>query len=760
MLLSPGDKLGPYEILASIGAGGMGEVYKARDTRLGRAVAIKISAEGFSKQFERESKVISSLNHPYICTLYDIGSLPSGASYMVTELVEGGTLRDWLKRSPAPGQVIEIARQVLEALRAAHAAGIIHRDLKPANIMIRFDGYAKVLDFGLARRIPVTQTEETATQTVPGQIMGTIAYMSPEQILHRNVDARSDLFAFGIILYELVAGRHPWPHESAVDVLHAIVHDDPPRLQSGWSGLLDRLLRKNPDDRYSSADSVLEEFARPGLPLTSDVPRITRLIVLPFRILRHDESWDFLSVSLPDAITNSLAAVDSLIVRSTLVASKFASTDFDLKEIGERAQVDAVLTGSMLSDGQQLRVTTQLVQVADGAVLWSDSSQVSLRNIFRLQDDLVDRIVQSLELPLTARERRALKHDVPASVAGYEFYLRANQVVASGYNAQSMMLARDLYLQAVDADRKYAPAWAQLGRAYRYLAKFGPVTAENLVLAEDAFQNAFKLNADLPLLHSIYTAHECDLGRSLQAMERLLKRMQTHRNDPNLFAGLVQACRYCGLIEASIAAHVKAKELDPLIRTSVAYSYLQLEDFQTAIDLCPAPTDFFVMAPALEALGRVDEAISLAKDFERTLHEPFRNAFTIYRAYFEGDYSVARDAVERAFPLTDPEARFYSGCLRARLDQPEIALKLISLAVDSGYRCHRALVHDSWLDSLRTDERFAALVSRAAELSVEAEAAFIGNGGGELLGLQFDRQQTGFGALRRQVQGNRVRDGD
>ena len=208
-VLAPGARLGPYHIVSPLGEGGMGKVYRAVDTRLGRAVAIKISAEEFSKRFEREARTISALNHPHICTLYDIGSLPSGSGYMVTELVEGETLRDWLKHSSAVEQRVEIARQILEALRAAHGVGIIHRDLKPANIMVRFDGYVKVLDFGLARRIPMAgalKTEETATAglSLPGQIMGTVAYMSPEQILGQEVDQRSDLFAFGIILYEIL----------------------------------------------------------------------------------------------------------------------------------------------------------------------------------------------------------------------------------------------------------------------------------------------------------------------------------------------------------------------------------------------------------------------------------------------------------------------------------------------------------------------------------------------------------------------------
>ena len=571
-----GRQLGPYKILSVLGEGGMGKVYRAVDTRLGRAVAIKISAEEFSKRFEREARTISALNHPHICTLYDIGSLPSGSGYMVTELVEGETLRDWLKHSSAVEHGVEIARQILEALRAAHGVGIIHRDLKPANIMVRFDGYVKVLDFGLARRIPMAgalQTEETATAglSVPGQIMGTVAYMSPEQILGQEVDQRSDLFAFGIILYEILTGQHPWPHKSTVDTLHAILHDEPPPQQVALASVVDRLLRKNREERYPSAEAVLEALASPAPVQAASTRALTRLIVLPFRILRQHDASDFLSVSLPDAITNSLTAIDSLVVRSTMTATRFvASPEVDVKMISEQAQVDAILTGTILSDGEHLRVTTQLVQAPDGKLLWSNTSQATLRNIFQLQDDLVERIVQSLRLPLTAREHRALKHDVPASAIAYECYLRANQLAAAG-DLQSMTLARDLYRRCVDDDAAYAPAWASLGRIYRFLAKYGVDRADNFAAADDAFQKAFRLNPDLALAHNFYTLLETDLGRSLDAMKRLLKRAHSHRNDANLFAGLVHACRYCGLLEASVAAHERARRLDPHVRTSVPY---------------------------------------------------------------------------------------------------------------------------------------------------------------------------------------------
>lgn len=244
-----------------------------------------------------------------------------------------------------------------------------------------------------------------------------------------------------------------------------------------------------------------------------------------------------------------------------MAASRFAaSTELDVNTVAEQAQVDAILTGTILSDGEHLRVTTQLVEAPSGTVLWSNTSQVSLRDIFQLQDELVDRIVQSLTLPLTAREQRALKHDVPASAIAYELYLRANQLAAVG-SVPNMVQARDLYLRCVDADPKYAPAWACLGRTHRFVGQYVGDQAENLARADDAFRKAFKLNPELPLAHNLYTALETDLGRSLDALERLLKRAHIRRNDPNLLTGLVQACRYCDLLEASVAAHDRARQL-------------------------------------------------------------------------------------------------------------------------------------------------------------------------------------------------------
>ncbi len=271
-LLAPGTRLGPYQILGLLGEGGMGKVYRGLDTRLNRAVAIKISAEQFSKRFEQEARAISALNHPNICTLYDVGP-----NYLVTELVEGEILRDWLEHTPALERRLETMRQVLEALRAAHCAGIVHRDLKPQNIMVRFDGYVKVLDFGLAKQLPTArsaprETIASSDASVPGQIVGTVAYMSPEQIQGHPVDQRSDLFAVGIILFEMLTGQHPWPRALMVDTLHAILHDDPSPLHvttpSGvqLAPIVRKLLCKNPAERYSLAEGVLEALSSSVVP--------------------------------------------------------------------------------------------------------------------------------------------------------------------------------------------------------------------------------------------------------------------------------------------------------------------------------------------------------------------------------------------------------------------------------------------------------------------------------------------------------------
>ena len=755
-------RIGHYRILRKLGEGGMGIVYEAHDERLDRPVAIKtIRAtdrdERAKKRLWNEARAAARVNHPSVCQLYEVGEDDqTGSLFLVMELLAGESLHHRLTKGPlAFADAAQITTEILRALEALHAANVIHQDLKPSNVFLTAHG-VKLLDFGLAQaresRLPCADPDATLSFSVCDALVGTPSYMAPEQVNHESVGPPTDLFAVGCILFEMLTGKRAFRGASIIEVLHAVLYDRPPALTGSPALVIaDRVIRraleKQPQDRYPSALAMLEALREAELEGHSGiVPRyrgITRLIVLPFRILRHHEATDFLAVGLPEAITSSLSGIDSVIVRSTLVASRLAaSTELDVKLIGEQAQVDALLTGTILSDGEHIRVTTQLVEAVTGTTLWANTAQLSSRDMFTLQDDLVDRIVQSLTLPLTAHEQRLLKHDVPASLSTFEFYLRANQLTV-GHNVQDMILARDLYLRCLEADPRYAPAWARLGRVYRFIAKFVGNEAENLNRAEEAFQKSFSLNPELALAHNFYTSLETDLGRALSAMERLLKRAQAHRNDPDLFTGLVQACRYCGLLDASVAAHERVRGLDPNATTSVTYTFRYLNNIPAALDHCSSP-DEYALALAW-APGREEEAIGRLREREKA-NPPGRlrhGVIVSFRNYLEGARNKSLEAIEECLQLEfrDPEARFALAALLAKLNEPQRALELVSRVLEEGYVCHSILLQHPWLQSLRSHPGFANLANRAAEQSLQAQAAFLENGGDRLLGIRVDRQR-------------------
>jgi len=302
-----------------------------------------------------------------------------------------------------------------------------------------------------------------------------------------------------------------------------------------------------------------------------------------------------------------------------------------------------------------------------------------------------------------------------------------------------MILARDLYIRCLEADPRYAPAWARLGRAHRFIGKFGGDEGEILARAEEAFQKSFSLNPDLAIAHNFYTSLEADLGRALSAMERLLKRARAHRNDPDLLTGLVHACRYCDLGHASVAAHERARALDPNIKTSVSFTFRYLNDVQAALDHS-ASVDEYAINLAWAPDGREEEAIRKLRERENA-HPPgglLRGFLVAFRCYLEGERDKSLKAIEEGLRMNfrDPEARFGGGVLLARLNEPQRALETISQALEEGYVCYHALLHHPWLDSLRSHPGFPELASRAAERSAQARKVFLDNGGDRLLGVQ------------------------
>jgi eukaryotic-like serine/threonine-protein kinase len=581
--------------------------------------------------------------------------------------------------------------------------------------------------------------------------MGTPAYMAPEQAAGDECDHRTDLYAWGMMSYELLTGAHPYATKrSALQLMAAHFSETPPSLREprfamprALSDIVMRCLEKDPDKRPDSTADVLSALDAAGTrDNSSEAPAsraITNLMILPFRVLRSDPDTDFLAFSIPDAVGNALGGLQSLAVRSATAAARYAGEVLDLDRIAREAEVDVVLTGSLVRAGNRIRVTTQLIETPSGTLVWSHAAQVSLQDLFQLQDEVVQGIVDSLSLSLTARERRLLKHDVPASAKAYEFYLRANQAsqAATAMDPDSWAVARDLYLQCLDEDPDFAPAWARIGRIYRVMGKWGRGEVEtNQAKAEAAFKRALQINPDLSIAHNLYAQLEVDLGRAEDAMLRLIARAQVRGADPELFAGLVHACRFCGLLEASVAAHRQARRLDPGIATSVGQTFFMRGDYAQVIaeDINATPN---VRNLALAMLGREAEAVANFRALEAKLHTRYGDLLQCCRALLEGrreESLAAADAV-LASELKDPETLFYLARVLARLGERQQATSLVGRAVEYGFFCFPAIARDPWLDSLRGDEAFVAVLRAAETRHRGAKQTFAQAGGDRMLGL-------------------------
>jgi serine/threonine protein kinase/tetratricopeptide (TPR) repeat protein len=738
-------RIGRYRITDTLGEGGMGVVYAAVDEQLERPLALKVLRHESAtdptarERFWREARLAASVNHPHICQLYEIGEA-DGRLFMAMERLEGEPLAARLGRGAMPvAETVQIGLEVLDALDALHRRGITHRDLKPSNVFLTPHG-AKVLDFGVSlgqtgdgTRLPLTR---------PGSILGTPKYMAPEQALGTIVTASADLFAMGAILYEMLSGTAAFEAEGVHAVLDKVLHGEVPTLAgppavAAADRVIHRALAKSSAERYVSAAAMAEDLRTALVANGSDSPRaarpVTRLMVLPFRLLRPDADIDFLAFGLADAVTHSLSPLESLVVRSTLAAARFASHAPDLRTIAEEAKVDVVLSGTLLRAGEVLRVSAQLLEAPSGTVLWSHSAQVALGDIFQLQDTLARQIVESLALPLSGRERRALGHDVPSNAKAYEFYLRANSL---SHDSGSWEVARDLYLQCLQADPHYAPAWARLGRVYHVIGKYGG-TSEDYARSEGALNRALELNPDLSIADRFYAQLEVgDLGRAHEAMVRLVRRALSRGSDPELFAALVPACRYCGLLRHSVAAHERAARLDPNIRTSVQHTFFMLGDYVRAADEGErrwAPGNAWGLS--LACAGHPDAQRAMDVEGERYASTPFgHRALNVINP----DPGLLRVAVDElvASGFRDPEGLFYQLLKLAHAGELDRAVDILADVVSRGFYPYDTFMRHAWLDPLRGRHDFEAILEKARYNYEKAHAAFVNAGGKTLLGVE------------------------
>jgi TolB-like protein/Tfp pilus assembly protein PilF len=492
---APGTRLGPYEIVAPLGSGGMGEVYKAIDTRLGRTVAIKFLKGGHTDRFQREAQAIAALNHPHICTLHDVGP-----DYLVMEYIEGAPLRGPLP----PEDAIRLAIQVTGALEAAHAKGITHRDLKPGNILVTHSG-VKLLDFGLAK-LPEKSTsasEATLTQTLAGTIVGTVCYMSPEQAQGLQIDARSDIFSFGSVLHEMLSGQRAFSADTALATMAAIVRDEPRPLNTApeLQRIVTRCLRKAPEERFQTIAQV--RAALEGIPAkpTGEHPSIA---VLPFANMSADKENEYFSDGLAEEIINELAQIPGLKVTARTSAFAFRGKEQDIRKIAETLNVRTILEGSVRRAGNRIRVTAQLINAADGYHLWSQRFDREMADVFAMQDEIAMAIAGALQVKLAARPNAIRRHT--PNFPAYEAFLKGRHQLLQG--TPDAFARAHLYLgEAIALDPEYSEPHAELGQVYLVLGALGLRPAREVMpLARAEANKASDLFPDEPRAQAVLGA--------------------------------------------------------------------------------------------------------------------------------------------------------------------------------------------------------------------------------------------------------------
>jgi len=746
--LAPGAQLGPYKILSLLGAGGMGQVYKAFDPRLHREVAIKVALERFSERFDREVRAIATLNHPNICTIHDVGP-----NYLVTELVDGETLRDWLRSAHPLERNLEIARQVLEALRAAHHADIVHRDLKPENVMVRSDGIVKVLDFGLATRMPASrllQAESVATTAVtviaddignrhlsrPGQILGTIPYMSPEQIQGRELDQRSDLFAFGIILYEMLTGRHPWPRPSSVEMLHAILHDDPPAIHAAslmhaeLAAIVQKLLRKSPAERYQVAEAVLEvlgsrDATRAASATSVAVPTsLTSIAVLPFVFLSGVEEEKGLSLGFADALITMLGRLDDITVLPTSAILNYTAGADPVRasrDLGTRH----LLQGNVQKLGSRWRVTMHLFDAMMQKRISSEQYDFALEDVFEVQDEIGRQVLASLRkrFPTAVKKSRDRYSSDPDAYNEYmaglrESYSDRPETLESAIQHLSTAIERD-------PDFALGHAWLSYVLTNLYFS-FDPRPAR-LEKAEHHCRRALVLDPALPEGHLAWAFIQWSPAKSFQHAEALEALEQVLSVQPNLEQAhnrIASICLHVGRLQEARLAHEQAQRSNPKTRSgNLEFTYLYSGDFARAEAageswLRERPGAkyalFFHPQPPLMS-GDLDLAEQrLATALQQLADEPLITSLQGMLHARRNRSDVALDCVRRALDLPRSfghthHTYYQIACVYAVLRDTDKAMAWLERSVDTGFACWPFFRIDPHLEHLREKSDFIRL---------------------------------------------------
>ncbi|HWW59783.1 MAG TPA: protein kinase [Thermoanaerobaculia bacterium] len=757
-MLSAGSRIGPYEVISLLGEGGMGQVYRSRDPRLGREIAIKILAKDSAQdseaiaRFEREARAVAALSHPNIVAVHDAGR-HEDTFYVVTELLVGKTLREHIEDAPIKWRrAVEIGAEVAEGLSAAHAKSIIHRDLKPENIFVTAEGRVKILDFGLAQTDPILAQQDEGNipttkwfQTDPGTVIGTLGYMAPEQLRGEAVDATADIFALGCVLYEMVTAKKPFHRESGAATIAAILKDEIPRelLSDNAPAELQRIIEgcveKNPDARFQSARDLSLTLRAIGSSsvLQNDLLKtltgrkrpsksIDSIAVLPLRNASNDPNTEYLSDGITEGVINKLSQLPKLKVMARSTVFRYKNRDVDAQTVGRELRVRAVLSGRLHHIGDKLLINVELVDAIDGSHLWGESYNRELADIIKVQEEMSREIVEKLRLKLTGAEKKKLRKRTTESSEAYQLYLKG-RFQWNKRSEESLKRGIRLFEEAIGSDPSFASAYAGLADSFVTLATNIPLPPhEAMPKAKAAAQKALDIDDGLAeawaSLGAVRWWFDWDWEGAEEAYRRAIDLNPNYATAHDGYSMLLCAR---GRFDEAIEQITRASDLDPLSRIIAVHGgwpFYFARDFESATRRFRKALELdehFIPAHgwlgmALGQQHRYQEALDA---FHRALEVdriPILTAMLAHAHAIAGDRDEAVRLLDalRAESATRYISPYDIAVVHAGLGDRERALRQLSVAVDDRSAWMVFLNVDPRLDGLRQEPAFAEIASR------------------------------------------------